>query len=310
MDKSSVNVETLLQAGWGYHDSNSSGLAIELEGIDLASVAPAQAAVLLKLSNHTMGEHLKDWPRACVLARQVWQQIAEVQSELGVAVGVYVAEQLGGDPSAAASAELAALAAIELTDPIAVLGVNLQCKALLAAALVGSGSLERGAQLYIQVVDISRALGMELNCDRVLAITSNNLAGELLAIEHRTVDEGALMLTSASAALEFWQRCGTWLNEARALYLLQNVNNELQDYSAALAYGEQAFAILSAQGSEPVDEAFVLLTLSASQKQLGLPEQSRASLVKADALVTLWEDASLRSSFAEERRKVAASNED
>lgn len=309
MDSVNDSVDILLQQGWGYHDSNSAGLAAELEAIDLSAVELPQAGALLKLSNHTMGEHLSDWPRACALARQVWQTVDGAQSQLEVSVAVYVAELISGDPIAAASAELAALGQVELTDPAAIIGVSLQCKVTLAAALVGSDSLAQGAQLYTQVVELAQKVGVELSCDRVLAVTSNNLAGELLAIEQRSPQQSELMLVSATAALEFWRRCGTWLNEARGLYLLQNVHNALADYQAALGCGEQALAMLSSegQGAESIDEAFVLLTLAVSQEQLHMPEQMLASLAQADALAASWDevnDAGLLESFAEERRKV------
>lgn len=312
--KTQDDVEALLQQGWGYHDSNSTGLAAQLEAIDLTVIESRQAGALLKLSNHTMGEHLNDWPRACVLARQVWQQVDGAQSHLEVAIAVYVAELVSGDSIAAANAELAALATlgqVDLADPTAVIGVSLQCKVTLAAALVGSGSLEQGAQLYAQVIQLAQKVGDELSCDRMLAVASNNLTGELLAIEPRSVEQGDLMLVSANAALNFWRRCGTWLNEARALYLLQNVHNELEAYQVAFNCGEQALSILSTQGqkSEPIDEAFVLLTLAASQEKLGLSEQVVASLAQADALAAAWDevsDASLLTSFAEERGKVGS----
>ncbi len=304
------DVESLLQQGWGYHDSNSAGLAAELETVDLSAIELTQAGALLKLSNHTIGEHLNDWPRACTLARQVWQAVDGAQSHLEVAVAVYVAELMAGDPVAGANAELAALAQVDLSDPTATIGVSLHCKVTLAAALVGSGSLAQGAQLYSQVVELARKVGVELSCDRVLAVTSNNLAGELLATEQLSPQQCELMLVSANAALEFWRRCGTWLNEARGLYLLQNVYNALADYQAALACGEQALAMLTSegQGAESVDEVFVLLSLAASQKRLGLSAQVQASLTQADALAAPWDkidDAGLLESFAEERRKVS-----
>ena len=63
-------LQTLLDQGLDYHDSESQRLAGELEAAaDEASVD--QLEPLLKLANHTIGEHLGDWGRARRLAERV-----------------------------------------------------------------------------------------------------------------------------------------------------------------------------------------------------------------------------------------------
>ena len=57
-------LETLVNDGWNYHDTDSERLARELEAAAADAVASDLLTTFLHLSIHTIGEHLGEWGRA------------------------------------------------------------------------------------------------------------------------------------------------------------------------------------------------------------------------------------------------------
>jgi hypothetical protein len=65
------SLETLLNNGWEYHDKESERLASELELAAKQEVTSSDLSPFLHLSAHTIGEHLRDWPRVFALGKRV-----------------------------------------------------------------------------------------------------------------------------------------------------------------------------------------------------------------------------------------------
>ena len=296
-------INELIRDGWAYHDTESERLATELEAANLDELEGDMLSQCLSLSNHTIGEHLADWPRARRFAEAVWLAKNEESCTELLSAHLAVVRFMDGAEILAQQAEINSLVTAE--DPIA---AYLSVKALLAAALAGSG---RFADAGLVIDTANRfALGRDDSkaSDRSMAIANNNLASELVESVKLDAKGAALMLDCAEAACTFWKRCGTWLNEERALYLLALVNNRVGDHLTGLEHARVALSLIAENGEEPVDEAFVHLAASAAYGGLGNVDAASEQLTQADALVESWSDESLVSWYQDERAKVTAGN--
>ena len=70
-------INDLIRDGWSYHDTESERLAGELEAAGLRELKGEAPAHCLRLANHTIGEHLGDWPRARRFAEAVREATSE-----------------------------------------------------------------------------------------------------------------------------------------------------------------------------------------------------------------------------------------
>ena len=247
-------LESLLEAGWSYHDAQSERLASELEAAADAAVAPGLLSRFLHLSNHTIGEHLGDWPRARRLAERTLAGRTASGETATAWARLCVARFLAGEPVLALAAEIDALRAAR-DGPLATL---IETRFMLIAALVGSGRAGEAAALYDGALALARQAGNAAPA-RAIAAASNNLAAELVEAKTRSAAEDALMAAASDAAHEFWLRCGDWVNEEKALYLKALVANALGKSKAALAHADAALAIIEANGPRPSDAALLRL---------------------------------------------------
>ncbi|MFZ1989725.1 MAG: hypothetical protein WAW96_08130 [Alphaproteobacteria bacterium] len=293
-------LEKLLNHGWDYHATESERLARELEMAAASAIEPAHFAPFLHLSNHTIGEHLRDWRRArtvadCVLAT------AEPTSETARAWGrLYVARLLGGDPVGATEAELKYVGASNAGWDAALLDT----RCMLANAMIGSKQLNDGARTYRAALALARRVEPTPALSRGIAAASNNIAWDLHDSASRSTGEDELMRLAADASHEYWLKCGTWINEELALYLKARVANELGDYQRAIANADQALAIISANGKRPLDTAQLNLARARAFAKLADARELARALASADDAAAELSDPALRDQFASERAKV------
>ena len=292
-------IKNLIQEGWSYHDHDSERLALELEAANLEDLEDDELVQCLHLANHTIGEHLGDWARARRLAEAA---CSANPNYLGVAAAsshLAVSRHMHGAVASAQQAEVESIGAAD--DPVSAF---LVLKSLLASAMAGSGRFS-DAGLVIGAVN-RLALGCEENrpSDRQMAIGNNNIASALYDADDPDPAYKALMVACAAASLEFWKRCGTWINEERGLYLLSLVSNRLQDYEHGIEYAVAALNVIDANGPEAVDECFV--RLAAAHAYAGQSDQGRSKeeVGRADALASEWSDASLVEEYWRERSRV------
>jgi len=122
----------------------------------------------------------------------------------------------------------------------------------------------------------------------------------------RTLDEDALMRVAADTSLEFWRKCGNWVNEERALYLKALVANELGVPNDALTHANAALAIIDANGARPIDAAVLRLARSRAFALLGDADGRQHEITLADLAAARSPDAALKAWFAEQRAKAVA----
>ena len=290
----------LIRDGWRYHDTESERLADELEAANLDELEGDAPANCLRLANHTIGEHLGDWPRARRFAEAVRDATADRPVEAGFGAHLVVARFMDDDAIAAQQAEIECLGVA--ADPV---DAYLSVKSFLAGALAGTGRFADAGVVIAAANRLAGGLGDGAASNRSMAVVNNNLASELVESEELDADQSRMMLDCAEAARTFWKRCGTWVNEERALYLLALVNNRVANHADGLEFAQTALGVIAANGEEPVDEAFIHLAAATSQVGLSDIASAKEHLATADGLAEAWSDESLATWYQGERRKVA-----
>jgi hypothetical protein len=295
-------LEKLLDGGWDYHDSESERLARELEAAGQESVAPGLLASFVHLSNHTIGEHLGDWSRAYVLGKRVLEGQTPTAQTARAWGRLNVAAILAGHFMEAGELELSYLATAGDEFGAALLDMRF----MLAGALVGSKRTREGARLYRAALGLVGRVGQSALLDRTIAMASNNLGWELYEMPPRTPDENALMQLAAATSLEFWRKCGSWINVERGHYLEALVANVTGDVRAGLAHADAALAIIAANGNRPLDAALLHLARVVSLAALADTEGSTHALRDADAAAEQLATPGLKVQFDAERSRVIA----
>jgi hypothetical protein len=160
------------------------------------------------------------------------------------------------------------------------------------------------AAVYRAALALGETLPEGTPADRAVAITSNNLASELVEAADRTADQTGLMLTAASASRTYWLRGGTWENDERADYLLALTHRAAGRHDEALEYARRGLATIAANGEEPVDEAFLRLSAAAAHRDLGDGEAHARELAAAETLAANFDNPGLVEWFESEAQKV------
>lgn len=294
-------LEEFIGNAWGYHDAETDRLVTELEAIDIGEISQATAANFLKLANHTIGEHFGDWGKARRLAERVFESQSVPDDPLSW-LHLSNARYCEGDLPNALSAELKFLGMSEDLS-----SAYIELKLSFVGSLFGSGKLEEASQLYMRILEIVELYEGERSYDRILAITSNNICGQLLEINDRTESMDRLMEVTSKTALKYWRKCGNWMTEQRAFYLRLLVANELEEFEQALDNAGQALSIIQKNGEEPVDEAFIRMASAKAHLGLNQPSDYERELSLADALAQAWDEESLKSWYQTERQKTIGS---
>ena len=292
-------VEALLNDGWAYHDTDGMRLAGELERAAEAPIAPKFLLAFLQLSNHTVGEHLSDWPRAKSLAERVLGGHTPTAETCPAWGRLYVARFLSGDLAGAAEAER-----IYLNTTRDAHAADGEMRLLLAGAMIGSKRLADGARVYRDALEFVRSHGSPGTMARGTAMVSNNIACDLLELPTRTRDDDALMELASRAAHEFWLRCGDWVNEELALTLSARVAFALNEPLQALEQADAALAVIGAHGRRPFDAAVLHLLRARSFTALADSESRERALVSADLAASDISVEELKVRFTNERRAI------
>jgi hypothetical protein len=300
----STTFDEWISALWAVHDTESARVAGELEArltgrLDRLEEA-AQLTRALRVSNHTIGNHLHDWPRARRVAEAAVASRRSSDVPAVALMHVATAQYLDGATSAALTSETAALARAR-EDPLYLL---ISARLLILQALVAEQRCVEAVGLFEALLAlVSREAG-GVALQREVAMACNNLASDLL--EQALADESSrnLMSAAASAALHYWSAAGTWQNEERALYLCALVENRLGAPAKASEHAQRALAVIAANGDEPVDEAFLHLALAHAGRLSGAESIHTDALARARAIAAQFSDAALSQWYRKEEAKV------
>ena len=170
-------LKALLDKGWDYHDTESERLARELEAAAIARVDATLWMPLLHLSNHTIGEHLGNWPRARDLAEHVLKGASPAADTARAWGRLYVARFLADDPVGAAEAELIYLKAAETGFGAALLDMRF----MLANAMVGSKRSREAALIYRHALDLAHKVEESPALNRGIALADADAMAEGLS---------------------------------------------------------------------------------------------------------------------------------
>ena len=290
-----MTLDELIQQGWADHDPKSEEVADRLEAhVELVADAPG-AAGFMNLASHTIGDHLGDRARALRVCEAAVRRLGEDPGD-GPRLYLTVARELAGDDAGAADLRRALS-----VDPANAVRIDM----LVAQGLMHGGDWRAATERYEAALAAGDALAEGHAAERAIAITSNNIASELLGLSTRSDTQDALMETAAKAARTYWTRIGTWVNDERADYLLASVHTALGRPAEARMYAERGLqTIVDGDGEEKVDEAFLHLARAAACRDLGALDDQAASLAHAEVLAREFEGAWLTEWFEAERAKA------
>ena len=290
-----MTLDELIQQGWSDHDPHAADVADRLEAnVELVTDA-AGAASFMNLASHTIGDHLGDRARALRVCEAAYGRLEGEAAEAPL-LYLAVARRLADDDAGADAARA------ELGDDPA---NDVRIGMLVAQGRMHAGNWDAATALYTAQLEAADALPEGHAAERAVAVTSNNIASELLGLDHRSEAQDALMEQAAKAARTYWVRIGTWVNDERADYLLAGVHTALGRPTEARMYAERGIqTILDGDGEEKVDEAFLHLARAAACRDLGALDDQAASIAHAEALAKDFEGEWLTSWFEGELAKA------
>src|SRR6185312_4165705 len=290
-------LENLLNQGWSYHARESERLAGELEAV--TGTPPELLVSFVHLAVHTVGEHLGDWPRAYGLGRGIVSGQEGKGESARAWSRLYVAATLAADGVGAADLELTALSVADA--PVASL---LAMRLHLAEALVSTGRTAEAGRIYRLALDVTKSAGPTAALDRAVAVASNNMAWAMYELPTRSHDEDTLMSHAANASLAAWRRCGSWINEALALYLSARVAHARGDAASALDLADTGLQLIAATDRRPFDTARFHLLRATILTALNDPAGRAQALSDADAAGEQIAFQDLKEQYAAERAQL------
>jgi hypothetical protein len=257
------------EQAWSEHGEAPEAVAQGLPAGAALVATPAQAGACARLVAHVLGEHLGRWQEALALLARLAPRAAGDAASLAV---------IGRQTAALrwAAGDTAVLDALAPADRIAAL-------ALAASMLAGGSGIQRGLAAYAE----AEALAADGLADgspalRALAAAGNNVAASLGDRADRTPAQTAGMLRAADAALRWWRRAGTWLEEERAHWRLARCRLSAGDGAGALQATHDGLLVCAAHDA-PAFERFFLYVVQA-QAAHALHDGSAAAAARQAAL--------------------------
>ncbi len=204
-----MTFDAFIESAWNDHGDRPAEVADRIAASTGLAATADRIAPYARLATHVFGEHLGEWERGVRLLESLRALPAY---DAGPAAEGAIARGIGALRYAEGNAH--AVDSLALDDRIAAI-------ATASAALAGRGehgraiaALERALSLAESgLPDGSPAL-------RALAVAGNNLACALEEKPERDAAQTRGMVAAAEAALRYWRRAGTWLEEERAHYRL------------------------------------------------------------------------------------------
>jgi hypothetical protein len=244
------------------------------------------------LVNHVVGERLHRWDEALDLLRTVSLKSGNASIYRGVAIAALMNDR-------AVDAQSAQSAISRIT------GAN----SVDVALYVSSGSLQyrvssEGWESLLP--DLSDLLdGIQVReaasvFEREYAASLNNIVSAFLDKARGTDFNDAMkdsLIRAATVCRNLWYKAGSWINAERAEYLVALVCNRVGDWQGAVTAARTGLDIISVNGEETVDRAFLLLELGCGCRELGLMQDSVHAGQEAFLIAAGFLDPELRKWF-------------
>ena len=292
-----MELEELINGGWGRHEAETEAVASELEEhVGLVS-DPGQAAAFSALASHTVGEHLGDWARAARLIEGAMDGLADDPALTSSFILLGVSREFAEDSAGSAQAFEQARA---LAGDDALVQVR-TCLAR-ASAYMGVGTKADILSEHQRAMEVVGEMSNTASVDRLVAIISNNLASHLMEQAELSREEADGMLGIALVAKESWSRAGDWVNQERADYLMALVHNRISQWGEGLAAAEAGLATIAANGEEKIDEAFLQLARAHALRGAGDESAAALALEVADGIAADW-DGGLKGWYDSQRER-------
>jgi hypothetical protein len=251
-----MTFDAFVESAWNDHADDPGGVATRLESSLALVDAPARVAPYARLVTHVFGEHLGQWQRGMrVLALLATRSRDDADATRMLARSRATLAYAGGDASA--------LAPLAVDDRIAAL-------ATASSAFAGRGDLGHALDAYADAVALA-ADGVPDGSPalRALAAGGNNLAATLEAKQDRDGRETRGMLDAARAALTWWRRAGTWLEEERAEYRLARSLLCAGQAAESAEHARRCLAICDEHAAPAFERFFGTVALALAQRDMG-----------------------------------------
>jgi hypothetical protein len=263
-------LDAFVDAAWAEHADAPEAVAARLRGALARLVRPEDVAPLGRLIAHVYGEHLGRFADGIALLDQLaYHPAARDHAEAQTIVArqllalrfargdTGVAPHLGLDDAVSVRATAASMLAGLRRFPQA---LGLFTEALRLAE--GAGEDAAGAAGREDLRTDSPQLRQPSPALRALAIAGNNLAAALEQEAGRDAALTAGMVAAAEAALRYWQRVGTWLEEERAEYRLARACLAAGRVEAALQAARRCVAQVETMDAPAFERVFAYAVLA------------------------------------------------
>jgi hypothetical protein len=265
--------DAFIDSAWATHaeqpQATAERLAASLPRVETADQVPRYASLV----THVYGEHLGDIEGGIALLQRLGAQHAGASNgaaQRALARHVATLRQVAGDP--------APLAALDPEDRVAAL-------AAAAAIHAGRSAFDAALDTFAQALQAAEAgLPDTSPATRALAIGANNLAAGLEEKTDRDARQTAGMVDAARAALTFWKRAGTWLEEERAEYRFARSLLQAGRATEAVERAHRCVEICERHQAPPFERFFAHVVLALAQRSAG----DGAAFDAARAQARLW----------------------
>ena len=277
------------------HDDEPARAAELLRTLDVADLPAERLRLLAFLVNHVLGEKLGSWREAAArLAPLAGQADATLATLRQYAVAAHCAGELA--QAQAACDVLAQKAGVE--PELAGLLVRTCALSFAPAAPPAELAMLARRSVAFAASSLDESYGAAFN---------NATTGLYYATrdEPLTAPLREALQRGADAALVFWLRAGSWMEHERAHYLCAKIALRVGELPAAVAHAERGLAIVTANGDDAVERAFLLQLLAAGVERSG--QSTRAAQIRLEAArLNVALDADLQGLLAQDAAEFPA----
>ncbi len=236
-------IETFIQQGWADHVDHTEAVAQRLAQRSAADVPAGQLQRFVGLLVHVFGEHLGRCDEGIGLLRAMAARPSQKQVNGVLPRGMAALGLAAGNDDAASALSVEARLAARAT-AASILNGQRQTSAAMAMLRAALSECQT-----LQLPDTSPAI-------RALAVAGNNIAADLQDLPQRSAEQDEAMLLAGQVGLDFWRRCGGWLEHERAEYRVARGLLRAGRAAEGLAHARACLAICQANEAPPFEHFF------------------------------------------------------